>query len=364
MNIAQKLIELYAPVQPEGFDWAKINAGDASRFTNVWSAPDRWKTGNPIADRQSKYLVNNVQQRKLDGDRYNDRGYVLKTTTTDNAPCQGVRIGIPEDADGDRPSADKERDYDGNGGEIADAQKDSMSQFSKPVKPTFTEDRQMDELDAVVQRILKLYENVPLREDCGEGYSTPPSAEQGGNAFLGPDSKDKTLNFAHRMTRRAYSDMVRKNSGGKTRKASMRYTSDPDYDPGERAVSHSRYAGKWNAERLRDKYGKKEEGCNVDEGRRLRTAAMAGMMGLAALGAGKAKAAQAGDYSPSPGHHIVHVDKGGKAFQDLIHNPKTGRPETSQKREYGTRVTGRGKSGMVYTDTRDTHPGEIRFTNR
>jgi hypothetical protein len=164
MNIAQKLTELYAPVRPAGFDWDKITRGDASRFTSVWTMPDRWQTGNPVADRQGKYLTDNLKQRKQDGDRYNDRGYRLKTTTADSEPDKNVRVGMPESLDGQdaaqnanqapqRAPAEKKRN--GSGDEIAKAQKDSRSVFSKPSEPVLQE-----ELDDVVKRLLTLYENI------------------------------------------------------------------------------------------------------------------------------------------------------------------------------------------------------------
>jgi len=204
MATARKIIELYAQTRPNGFDSAKIGRADASRFYGACFAPDRPQTGNPVADRQSRYLTDNLKRCKSDGARYFDRERPLKTTTADSSPPPPIIGGMaensgdpanpPNPSNAPREPAEKEREHDGGGEDIAKAQKDSLSKFSKPANSTFQEDV-MDELDAAVQRILKLYENVP-----------------------------------------------------------------------------------------EDGYGE------IDEGKRLRTAAMIGMMGLSALGAGKARA--------------------------------------------------------------------------
>lgn len=151
MNRSRQILELYAR---GGFDWEKILQGDASRFDPLFTAPDRWRSNNPIADQQANYLVDNFKQRKLlDRGKYNDPRHPLMSSTVDTGADPPYIGGMREDADGQAVpassvSADSQsRHYlrkDSGGEEIAKAQKDSQSRFSKPAPPTFQEDSMAD----------------------------------------------------------------------------------------------------------------------------------------------------------------------------------------------------------------------------
>jgi hypothetical protein len=177
MNTAQKILELYTLAQPDGFDWDKINRGDASRFANVFTTPNRWRTGNPVADQQGNYLVDNVKQHKLFGrDRYSDRGRELMAIGADTNETPPKMGGMPESAEKPEKSQaagshplEPERDYNGSGNKISNAQKYSKSQYSKPASAVFREGN-MNELDEAVQRILAAYDGFDVaKEDMDEG---------------------------------------------------------------------------------------------------------------------------------------------------------------------------------------------------